>query len=192
MPARFYVNALAGWTGGQVDGTIVLTTKVKDATAKQSVAQNYHTRYVARVPIKKRRSFGLHAGAASVDYSKMSEGPISGYLARSVFGGLSFLKAKHTHWKLSSNYREVQGTLITRINADGIFYFDRKHPLPTPEETIDDVSRKYGVGLYFDGKATFWSRGGRMGLNYMLGVGMNSDLNGIPLFAGIGLGYSFL
>jgi hypothetical protein len=192
QPAKFYLNVLAGRTGANLDGSFFLFSTLKPTKIKQSVKQDYNTRYVVKIPAEKRRSFGIHIGVSSVDYSKMTDAPASGLSAKSVFGGLSLLKSKHTHWKIYDDYRQAQGTAINRLNADVIYYFDRSAVYLEPGETLDDASRKMGVRLYYDGKATFWSRAGRMGLNYMLGVALNSDMDGIPLFAGIGLGYNFL
>lgn len=191
-PAKFYINGLAGRSGGAVDASIFLASSLKSAKFKQSVKQAYRTKYVVKIPGQKRRSFGLHMGVSSVNYTKLADGPSSGLSTKSVFGGLSLLKSKHTHWKIFDSYEKAQGTAINRLNADVMYYFDRKAAWLQPGETVEGVSRPMGVRLYYDGKATFWSRQGRLGLNYMLGVALNSDKQGFPLFAGIGLGYSFL
>lgn len=190
-PGKFFINGLVGRSGGHVDGSIFFITSTKEIKMKQSVKVSGNTKYVIKVPGLKRRSFGLHMGANMVDYSKMNDATAQ-HSAVGVFGGLSLLKARHTNWKIYDSFRQAQGTLINRLNADVIYYVHTEYPEAyMTTETGTEPARKIGARIYYDGKATFWSRQGRISLNYMLGVGLNSDMDGIPLFGGLGLGYNF-
>lgn len=195
-PGKYYLNGLFGLSGGQIDGSIFLFSKIKDSKITQSVKStgtySSSTKYVVKVPIKKRISFGLHGGVSYVDYSKIQSDYYE-HSAFGVFGGISYLKSKHTHWRIFDDYKEGQGTLIKRLNADFIYYFVEEAPDLSNDPNDNPLpTRKIGARIYYDGKATFWSKHGRIGFNYMLGVGINSGVENFPLFAGIGLGYSFL
>lgn len=195
-PGKYYLNGLLGQSGGQLDGSFFLISKIKDSKISQSVKStgtySSSTRYVVKVPIKKRISFGLHGGASYVDYSKIQSDYYE-HNAIGIFGGFSYLKSKHTHWKIFDDYKEAQGTLVKRLNADFIYYFvNQPHNTSLDPSDVPLATRKIGARIYYDGKATFWSKHGRIGFNYMLGVGLNSGVENLPIFAGIGLGYSFL
>lgn len=193
-PKSYFINGLVGPTGGQLDVSLFLKNTTKPMVLRQSVAMEGHTKYMVRVFGEKRKSLGLHGGASYMDYS--FDGPT--YSSLGVFAGVSLLKAKHAHWKISSNYRQAQGTLINRLNADVIYYVpvvNIETPV-TPGTVVydepDQLYRKVGARVYYDGKATLWSRGGRISFNYMLGVGLNEDKRSLPFFGGLGLGYNFL
>ncbi|AHM61263.1 hypothetical protein D770_15045 [Flammeovirgaceae bacterium 311] len=188
-PGKYFINGLVGKTGAHIDGSIFFATATKQIKLKQSVKMTHNTKYVIKVPALKHRSFGLHMGANMVDYSKLVEA--TGYHSTTgVFGGFSLLKAKHTHWKIHDSYGEAQGTMINRLNADIIYYFNTESTYYSTSD-LEVGTRKIGARLYYDGKATIWSRQGRLSINYMLGVGINSARESIPLFAGFGVGYNF-
>lgn len=190
FPSKGYVQAMAGPWGGIVDGNVILASKTKPINMKQSVRMDRdnlgrQVKYVVKIPSEKRVSLGLHTGASYYNYM---ETPFS---AIGLIGGLSLLKARHAHWLIEGDYKEGRGTAVSRINADAIFYVNHT---PTGEEgevSIKEDTRSLGFRVYFDGKATLWSRGGKVALHYMLGYGQGADRSGSPLLGGLGLGYSF-
>jgi hypothetical protein len=193
-PKSYFINGLIGPASGQVDVSLFLRNTVKPTVLRQSVAMEGRTKYMVRVFTEKRKSLGLHGGASYMNYS--FDGP--DYSSLGVFAGVSLLKSKHAYWKISSNYKQAQGTLINRLNADVIYYVPLvRTATPAATGTVgygepERTYRKVGARVYYDGKATLWSRGGRVSFNYMLGVGINEDKQSLPFFAGLGLGYNFL
>lgn len=199
-PNKFFINGMAGTSGGNIDLSLLFINKTRQVVSKQTVKSNYRTKYVVKIPIPSKLSFGPHLGVSFTDYSKFLfnnafgvDAEYRSYSTMGIAGGVSLLGAKHIHLKRHGDVAEAQGTVIHRINADGIFYFNRKLPSDyNGTETIDDLSRKIGYRIYYDAKATIWGGAGRLSMNYMIGVGLNSQLKGFPIFAGLGLGYNFL
>ena len=196
-PGSFYLNAMIGVQGGIVDGSIFFISKLTEATDKQSVKvkgnSRYLTKYVAEIPGTRRKSFGIHAGTSYIDYSKFTNDNYSFHTANGIIAGLSYLKSSFTHWGIDDK-SESQGTLLFRLNADVIYYLNRKFVnKDINADAINDVSRNIGFRLYCDGKTSVWSRKGRTSVQYMLGVGRNSSTRSkVGLLAGLGLGFNFL
>lgn len=197
-PGTFYINGLGGPTGGMLDASYFLTTTTKESSISNSLKGYGNVRYVGKIPLTKRTAFGVHGGAGYTDYSSFNTEYGQKFSTMSAFGGVSLLKAKHVHLTVDDERRgERNGTLIVRLNADGIFYFSQKFRRgkgADPEDDIDvnTMTRKFGVRIYVDGKATVWGRRGRMSLNYMLGIGRNADISSrARVFGGLGFGYNF-
>lgn len=195
-PGALYLNAMAGPTGGMIDGSFFFLSGMKECKLRQSIKSGAIANSYITAPLDKRKSLGVHAGTNYIDYSSFKTTYLNPFSASGVFGGLTFLSSGHAHWKIDKNNQEVQGTTIGRVNADIIYYTNRKlvNIKDSKEHVlIDEVSRKIGFRVYFDGKTSVWSRNGRTSINYMIGVGRNADraTNFVP-FGGIGFGYNFL
>lgn len=198
-PTQYYVNLMAGASGGNVDASIFFFSKTKNSKIRQSIKAEGRTRYVGDLPLEKRTSYGFHGGAGYVDYTFFGIMDDNSYSTMSAFAGLSLLTAKHVNLVIDGNDRRGKrnGTAIFRLNADVIYYFNQKlvagkYEQPDEDETIADATRNIGFRIYVDGKSTAWGRSGRLGINYMLGIGRNSNKkeNFTP-FAGFGFGYNF-
>lgn len=193
IPEKLYINGLVGYTGGILDATLILKSDTKEKILKQSVraesTYNTLTKYVVKIPSEKRRSFGIHTGLEVLnsdlneDFKKQALG---------IIGGISFLRARYANLEIRSDYEERQGSLVNRLNLDVIVYPIRNVGRELlPDETIDDELGLIGGRLYFDGRASLWSKRGRFTINYMLGVGFSPDPNVSSLFGGLGFGYGF-
>ncbi|MEM9672238.1 MAG: hypothetical protein AAF992_06565 [Bacteroidota bacterium] len=191
-PKKSYLNIMGGLHGGTVDGNIILTTKHKPVTMKQSVKMAYGgynrtTKYVVEVPSQKQFSTAVHLGGSYYQYTLYD--PFS---AIGLIGGMSLIKSRYAHWLIDSEYQEGQGTSINRLNADVVFYVNRQALGAEPTTiNIAEDTRQIGWRLYYDGKATLWSRKGHLGFQYMLGIGQGVEKKSMILLAGLGLGYSF-
>ncbi len=182
-----------------VDGSFFLTSKLKESSISNSLKAEGNITYVGKIPVEKRTSFGLHGGAGYTDYSFQGSNTSNSYSTMSAFGGISLLKAKHLQIVIDENVRRGarNGTLIMRLNADGIFYFGQKSIKgnavnPSGDSSLSVLTRNIGFRVYVDGKATVWGRKGRLSLNYMLGIGQNSmRKNRLPAIGGLGFGYNF-
>jgi hypothetical protein len=198
-PGKYYINALGGFTGGMLDGSYFFTTKVKESSITNSLKGGGNVTYVGKIPLEKRTAFGLHGGAGYTDYSFGGVSGTNAYSTMNSFAGISLLKAKHIEMYIDESKRRGarNGTLIMRLNADVIFYFGQKNSKGKYlnsglVQDISAITRTMGFRVYVDGKATVWGRKGRLSLNYMLGVGQNSDRRKkLPGIGGIGFGYNF-
>lgn len=187
-PKKSYLNVMGGLHGGMIDGNIILTSKGKPITMKQSVKLSGYTKYVVKIPSQKQFSTAVHFGSSYYRHTLYSN-PFS---ATGLIGGLSLIKARHAHWLIDSHYKEAQGTSLNRLNADVILYVNRQ-PIGAERDraTVEENTRQIGWRLYYDGKATFWSRKGHWDMHYMLGVGQGVDKRSMLLLGGFGIGYSF-
>lgn len=198
-PGKYYINIMGGATGGMIDGSYFFITKVKESTVSNSLKDGNNVAYVGKLPLEKRTAFGLHGGAGYTDYSLFNTASNNSYSTMSGFGGISLLKAKHIEIFIDETSRRGarNGTLIMRLNADAIFYFGQKFVQgkavnPGGATDLASMTRTMGFRLYLDGKATLWGRKGRLSINYMVGVGRNSDASTkLPAIGGLGLGYNF-
>lgn len=194
-PEKYYFNVMGGIFGGMVEGNIFLTSKLKKSTISQSVHYKYRnqsfgedTKYVIKVPTQKRVSFGPHIGTSFYNYT--FNNPFS---AVGLITGLSIVKSRYAHWLIDGVYKARKGTQVSRINADVVFYVNRKL-VGTPEYpvSLDELSRKIGYRIYFDGKTSLWSPSGRVAVHYMFGLGLTGHMKALPLLGGLGVGYNFL
>jgi hypothetical protein len=198
-PAKYYISAVGGLTGGTLDASYFFTTKVKESSISNSLKGSGNVTYVGKIPLEKRTAVGIHGGAGYTDYSFMNTSGDNAYSTMSGFGGITVFKAKHINMYIDESKRKGarNGTLLMRLNADAIFYFNQKfirgtYVNPGPDDDISTMARTIGFRVYVDGKATMWGRKGRLSLNYMLGVGRNSDLKRkLPAIGGMGFGYNF-
>jgi len=187
IPKKSYLSVMAGLNGAIIDGNWLFFSKEKPIEMKQSISMENNTKYVARVPSVKRISFGAHFGTSYYQYNFSDE-----FSAMGIIGGFTLLRARHAQWLIESKYKRAQGTAISRLNADFVYYPYRQVSSQEDDVHIDEVSRKIGYRLYFDGKSTLWSRNGRVAIHYLFGIGHGSAKTGIFLMGGIGLGYSFM
>ena len=202
-PDKYFINGLFGLYGGNIDISNLFINLDRKINIKQTVKSKwagYHSRtnYKVKIPTNTRLSIGTHLGLCYINYSRSESREVfniysyNPYSAMGVFGGITFLSAKYVNWRIEDKYN-LEGTSIDRINIDAIYYFNRKLLKNYDgNETIDDYTRSVGYRIYYEGKATFWGFRGGIGLNYMLGYGLNSSLQDLEFFFGLGVGYNFM
>ncbi len=196
IPTKMYINGTFGLKGGLLDASFFLYNKTKNKTLKQSVKSSSSgdviTKHVIRLPTLKRRSIGVHTGIEVLNYEFSGSDEEYKKQAVGFIGGLSVLGARYANLKMKTKYKERQGSLVNRLNLDFMIYPFRKIGKELqPDETIDEFLGLMGLRIYYDGRASVWSRNGRVSLNYMLGVNVSTDSNATPLILGIGFGYGF-
>lgn len=187
-PTKYFFNVAGGHQSIFGEANIFLHSWKKQRHVRSSLAGYGHIRYVAKVLVEKRRSFGLHVGANYFNDYILGTADVT---TTAVFTGFSLLRSSHVHWKVKNGYAEVQGTAINRLNLDVVRYINPQ--LNSADyTTIEEEAREIGARLLFDGKVTIWSRGGRVSLHYMLGVSIPLSKRvdvGVP--GGLGIGYNF-
>jgi hypothetical protein len=191
-PNKYFLSTRGGLYGGTVDATFFIKNKIKRTQIKQSVRQVYMgndrvKRYVLEISLKKRRSYGPHAGFGFNQYDDFS--------AYHFIGGFSMVTAKQAHWLIPSvKGSNRRGASVSRLNADVVFYFNRELNTATAssDTDIDNYSRPLGLRLYYDGWSSGWGSSGKLTFHYMAGFALYSDLDAIPVIFGLGIGYSFV
>lgn len=186
LPKITNLNLRLGVKNYWVDGSLFLYSWKKKGIVKQSLktksavihGQMGTVKYVAKMPVEKRRSLGIHFGASQFKFQdKVSTSGLSGY---SLFGGVTLFRAMHLKTKILDRNVFRKGTHINKLNLDFVTY---------PNTTV-----KSAVRLYFDGKASFWSESGKWSLHYMFGISTvnvedSSAKIGVPF--GLGIGFNF-
>lgn len=196
QPKKYFVSARLGILGGGVDGSFLFSNKLKRTKIKGSVRLSPDVKedgllrkYVLEIPIKKRRSYGVHVGWGYHNHDYFN--------AHNIAAGFTMLTAKQTYWRIPSlkNKRKA-GSLVSRLNADVVFYVGRKLAASTinqsiEAESINDITRPVGARLYYDGWASAWGGSGKFTIHYMAGLALYSRKDALPIIFGFGLGYSF-
>lgn len=202
-PEKYYINGMLGFFGGTIDGNYIISSKLKDDEIAQTVKatgnSRFLTKYYAVIPVKKRISYAIHGGITYLDESIFLTEPLNAtdeILMRrlGVYGGVSLLRSKFVSLKIFNSAKKAQGTAISRLNADIVGNVLRGIAgVYEGESSANDLIRLIVFRVYYDGKATLWSRNGRISFNYMLGVGTghNKNRSTITAIVGLGVGYNF-
>jgi hypothetical protein len=199
IPKIANVNVGVGVNNYWIDGSVFAYSWIKHGEVKQSVGYRKTEKYVAKIPVDKRRSIGFHGGFNSFSFL-MSKSGTTRLQGMSWTAGVTFLRAMHVHWGIrqsGSTEKGRQGTLTNKIHADYVGYFNQDVSTISSSRFIDEpisyYSRSSGFRVYIDGKATFWSEKGRISLHYIAGVAQGAEaLKNINIIFGLGVGYNFL
>src|SRR4030095_6204937 len=129
-PKLFYINASIGEQCFMVDGNFFLfnTTKQKNVStiAKMSSTGYGQTRYIVKLPLEKRISIGAHTGFGSTNYSSdFNSTAHLPFSSKYAIAGFTFFKARNLNFVVDDE-REFKLNVITKLNLDAVFYFDRK------------------------------------------------------------------
>lgn len=197
MQRKFYIEAVAGPTGGQVDANIFFRRKYKSFEVTQSIAST-HTGYRTilkeqiTLPGTKIISSGIHFGTNTTDYSKgkFNYNPLVSY---GIVLGYSAFIFKGAKWKIERSDGVMsyfmRGGMFNRFTLDMMYYYKTVKL----SSKANGIPNTLGFRIYWDGCATSWSSTrAAISIHYMFGFGVNAnDKVEIPIIGGAGIGISF-
>ena len=197
-PKKLYVNLQGGPNvlindspGLNIFGSLSLLFLNKKVLKemKQVLHSESNIRYIAKVPIPKRKSLGFTIGGGyNPEYSLGStslKGP-------SISAGLTLLTAWSADLMIRGGYKRKKGTSVRRINADIVYYPNPQYLDETNNNQIENSARKIGCRLYMDGRTALWTTGGHFALQYILGAGISMvKSQEVSPLAGLGFSYSW-
>lgn len=196
-PKKFYINALAGSGGAQLDGNYVFSTRVIKRSAGGSVMRKGNTLYIPKLDARQRISYAYHGGVNYSQYSDEIMADPASFSSVGVILGVSRIRSSHVSLLVHDKKKfKKSGTSISRWNADILIYVHRELFDPAPGHelsiTLNEVSRAWGARFYHEGKVSFWNRKGNLFLHYMFGLSIGSNKwNKHPYFFGFGFGYGW-
>ena len=197
IPRKHLFNIYYGM-GARFDGVVFFAKSRKDYSLDQSVdakQDGYQiTRYIASIPSKKTRALGVHYGIGHNDFFRMDN-----VSASHLRLGLTFLRSKNGHWKLSSKYQERKGGKRSTISLDGLWYFNHFREFNLYSSSYSSISEfdkfnendfmPFGFGLTWEGYVNFWSKKGHSGLKFLVGAG-SGPFRSRSYYLQFGFGYN--
>ncbi len=206
LPKYFSVKTHFMTEGFNAEGTLIFfnTLQSKKSTmaldVKAGNAQNDYTDTVYRTYIDylpKRRSFGLHFGGGSTNYSlrinMKSENTFVGFsLVTTRFGQVNTIRHRYT--KKRKKYKSFKISHKSSFNIDYLKFHNHRLKYPKDYDNaykldkFNETQRRFGWRVYFEGHLG----SGVLGLHYLLGYSQHADSGNIKAIFGIGISFSFI